>query len=96
MLPPLQDIKSWDETLLLNWVQKALSVPLKADDAARFLDARITGNAFLYAAGIFEKAGISIGPSFDLSQLAKTIVDSERPTSKFYLINLINTTQTYL
>jgi hypothetical protein len=42
----------------------------------------------MFAAGVFEKA---VGPSFDLAQLAKVVLDSENPTSKFYLIN---TTQT--
>jgi hypothetical protein len=46
----IQDIKSWDETRLPNWIQKTLRVPLKADGFAKFLDARITGSEFLFAA----------------------------------------------
>ena len=81
-------------TKLLDFVQSKLMVPLDRDDEEKLLSAKITGSAFLYAAGdagIFEKAGISLGPSIDLAQLAKTVIDSENPTSsKFYLINLIN------
>ncbi|KAN0076322.1 hypothetical protein V8E54_006464 [Elaphomyces granulatus] len=84
-------IQDMNPTMLLGWVQGRLRVPLSEINAQKFLSAEITGNAFLYAAGIFEKAGISMGPSFDLAQLAKAVIDSEISTSKFYLIN---TTQT--
>jgi hypothetical protein len=53
----------------------------------------IDGEAFLRHAGkreFFQGAGIAYAPSDNLTSLAKV----ENPTSKFYLINLINTTQT--
>ncbi|KAN0076179.1 hypothetical protein V8E54_006321 [Elaphomyces granulatus] len=41
-----QKIKSWDETILLAWIQRNSSVPLKPDDTAK-LNTRIDGEAFL-------------------------------------------------
>jgi hypothetical protein len=77
-------IKSWDKTTLLEWIQKKLNVPLDNEDADKLLSAKIGGNAFLFAAGrkeIFQEAGIPLGPSVELAQLAQTIVDGESKCS---------------
>ena len=93
-------IRDMNTTMLLGWVQGRLRVPLDDEDKAKLLGAKITGSAFLQGAkdrSLFREAGLAVGPSADLSELAKAVMDSESPTSKFYLINLINlinTTQT--
>src|SRR5467141_412539 len=81
--PTTQEVESWDETLLLEWIQKTLKVLLKNDDAEKFLNARLEGSVFLRHAGqveIFLKAGIALGPSDKLAHLAQTVVDVD---SKF-------------
>ena len=86
-------IRDMNPTMLLGWVQGRLRVPLSENNAQKFLSAEIDGEAFLRHAGereFFQGAGIAYAPSDNLAYLAKT----ENPTSKFYLINLINTTQT--
>ena len=75
-------------TTVLDWVQGKLKVPLSENNAQKFLNAEITGNAFLEGGrdrSIFREAGLTVGASVDLSTLAKTV------EGKFYLIN---TTQT--
>jgi hypothetical protein len=79
-------IRDMNATTLLGWVQGQLRVPLDDEDKAKFLAAKINGEAFLYAAGqidFFCQAGIAMGPSLQLAQLAK-IADTK---NKFYLIN---------
>jgi hypothetical protein len=91
--PTIKEIQSWSPLTLLNWIQEKLKpTPLESDDAQKFLNAKIDGRAFHYAGSrelperIFEGAGIFLGPSLKLAQLAKSIGDAEK-TSKFYLIN---------
>ena len=83
-----------DPTTLLDFVQRKLDLPLNEKNAKKFLSAEITGNAFLQGAKdetFFTKAGLTFGPSVDLSTLAKTIVEPENVKGRIYLIN---TTQT--
>ena len=74
--PTVQEIRSFDEAKLLEWIQQKLSVPLKPDDKEKFLNAEIDGEVFLGAAGnkeFFRWAGLSFGVSYQLAELANTI-----------------------
>jgi hypothetical protein len=89
-IPTIQEVRSWQAPALLQRIEKALAVPLTPESAQKFLNAEINEQAFLLGAGqrdFFREAGISLGPSIILADLAKTIAT----TSKSYLIN---TTQT--
>src|SRR3982751_6678635 len=44
--PAVQELRSWNEAKLLEWIQQKLSVPLKPDDEEKFLNARIDGEVF--------------------------------------------------
>jgi len=79
MVVTMDAIRDMNATTLLGWVQGRLRVPLDDGDKAKFLGAKINGEAFLYAAGqmdFFCQAGIAMGPSLQLAQLAK-IVDTK-------------------
>jgi hypothetical protein len=82
--PTIEEIGSWDENKLLEWIQGKLSIPLKHEDGAKFLNAGIDGTVFFGGAGnmgFFERAGLSFGASFKLAKLAELA----RETSKHYL-----------
>ena len=90
--PTIQEVRSWEAPTLLQWIQKALAVPLKPVNAQKFLNAEIDGEAFLGVAGreeFFQKLGISPGPSVRLAQLAKKIIDAESAKGRFYFINTL-------
>jgi hypothetical protein len=75
--PSSQEIKLWDVSVLLEWIQKNLNKPLSHENARKFLIAEIHGSAFLRHADqleFFREAGITLGPSSDLANLAQTIV----------------------
>jgi hypothetical protein len=78
--PTIQEIRSWDETKLLKWIQQKLSIPLKPEDADKVVTAVINGSVFLRGADnkFFQSAGLSFGASVELAELA-------RETSKHYL-----------
>jgi hypothetical protein len=83
-----------DPTTLLDFVQRKLDLPLNDKNAQKLLDAEINGSAFLQGAKdetFFTKAGLAFGPSVNLSELARVVVEAENVKGRFYLIN---TTQT--
>ena len=58
------------------------------------MGAKINGSAFLQGAKdrtFFTKAGLAFGPSVNLNELARVVVEAENVKGRFYLIN---TTQT--
>jgi hypothetical protein len=88
-IPTVQEVRSWQAPALLQWIQKALAVPLKPENAQKFLNAEISGQAFLLGAGqrdFFREAEIPLGPSIILADLVKTIVGE----SKSYFINTLS------
>jgi len=85
MVVTMDAIRDMNATMLLGWVQRRLRVPLDDEDKAKLLGAKITGSAFLQGAkdrSLFREAGLAVGPSADLSELAKAVVDSESPTRR--------------
>ena len=86
--PTVQEIRSWDEDKLLEWIQQKLSRPLKPNDKEKLLNAEIDGEVFLGAAGnkeFFRWAGFSFGASFKLSELAENIVSKK---SKYSIMDV--------
>ena len=72
--PTIEEIGSWDENKLLEWIQRKLSIPLKHEDGAKFLNAVIDGSVFLLGADdkkSFQGAGLSFGASVKLAELAR-------------------------
>jgi hypothetical protein len=72
--PTIEEIRSWDENKLLEWIQRKLSIPLKDEDKAKFLNAVIDGSIFLLGAGdnkFFQGTGLSFGASIKLAELAR-------------------------
>jgi len=49
--PIAEEIRSWDEKKLLEWVQKKLSIPLDHGEETKFITAKINGSIFLNRAG---------------------------------------------
>ena len=73
----IKEIESWDEHKLLDWIQHELSRPLEPEDATKFSNAKLTGEAFLLLAGdrkTFTDIGLPIGTSIVLANLAAKIV----------------------
>ncbi|KAN0067804.1 hypothetical protein V8E54_014051 [Elaphomyces granulatus] len=73
LTPSSLEKTSWNLEL-----KKRLRVPLKDNNAQKFLSVEING-PFLRAAGqtdIFHQVSLPIGPSLQLAQLAKTIVEA--------------------
>ena len=63
--PTIEEIGSWDENKLLEWIQQKLSIPLKHEDEAKFLNAGIDGIVFLQGNDnkeFFQRAGLPLGP----------------------------------
>jgi len=91
-----QKMETWNENRLLAFIQDNLQNPLTPADEKKLLDARIDGSAFLEGARdrtIFKEA---VGLCANLNKLARTIVEAESVKGRFYLINLINATQTLI
>ena len=79
-----KNIGRLDENELLQWIQQKLSIPLKHEDGAKFLNAVIDGSVFLRGAGdkkFFQDAGLSFGASFKLAELAREIKKSKHSLS---------------
>jgi len=77
--PTVQEIRSFDEAKLLEWIQQKLSVPLKPDDEEKFLNAEISGEVFLDSAGSEDfytrpSIGLAFGASFQLAELAREVI----------------------
>src|SRR5437667_4257838 len=86
--PSVQELRSWNEAKLLEWIQQKLSVPLKPDDEEKFLNARIYGEVFLEGAGsrgFFREAGLSFGASVDIARVARNTISKE---SKYSIMNV--------
>ena len=76
--PTIEEIRSWDENKLLQWIQQKLPAPLEPKDVKRFLNAVIDGSVFLRGAGdrkFFQDAGLSFVASVKLAELAKETVE---------------------
>jgi hypothetical protein len=78
--PTIDEIRSWNEGRLLAWFQQILSKPLKQKYEKKLLNAEIDGEIFLNHAGdseFFVRAGLSLGASDRLAQLAKDSIRRE-------------------
>jgi hypothetical protein len=76
--PTVGEIETWGENELLDWLQMNLKPPLSSEDEGKIRTAQIDGCAFLIGAGdrsLFVEAGLALGSSARLAQLAKDIVD---------------------
>ena len=86
--PSVQELRSWNEAKLLEWIQQKLSVPLKPDDEEKFLNARTDGEVFLECAGsgeFFREAGLSLGASHKLTKLARNTISKK---SKYSIMDV--------
>ena len=74
--PTIQDIERWDATKLAKWIQQVLDPPLNPRNE-KIMEAEINGRVFLRNAGnrdFFRRdAGLSLGASDDLADLAKNM-----------------------
>ena len=71
-----QKVEHWDVTTLTRWLNKALDPPLHPKDIEKIEKERIDGPAFLAGAGdrsVFREAGVSVGASVNLANLATKI-----------------------
>jgi hypothetical protein len=71
-----QMVEHWDVTKLTSWLNKALDPPLHPQDMKKIEKERIDGPAFLAGAGdrsVFREAGVSVGASVNLANLATKI-----------------------
>ena len=72
--PTIQEIRSWDEHKLLDWIKQNSPNALKPEYEMKFLDAEIDGDTFLNNAGndaTFVQVGLPVGASHRLAKLAK-------------------------
>ena len=86
--PTVQEIRSFDEAKLLEWIQQKLSVPLKPDDEEKFLNARIDGEIFSNLGGnweFFMRVGFSYGVSDKLAELARNTISKK---SKYSIMDV--------
>ena len=86
--PTVQEIRSWDEDKLLEWIQQKLSRPLKPDNKEKFLNAEIDGEVFLNHGGdweFFMRVGFSYGVSDKLSELARNTISKK---SKYSIMDV--------
>ena len=86
--PTVQEIRSWDEDKLLEWIQQKLSRPLKTEDREKFLKAGIDGEVFSNHGGdweFFMRVGFSYGVSDKLSELAR---NTNRKKSKYSIMDV--------
>ena len=88
--PAVQELRSWNEAKLLEWIQQKLSVPLKPDDEEKFLNAEISGEVFLDSAGSEDfytrpSIGLSFGASFRLAKLARNTISKK---SKYSIMDV--------
>jgi len=86
--PTVQEIRSWDEDKLLEWIQQKLSRPLKPNDKDKFLSAGIDGEVFLNHGGdweFFMRVGFSHGVSDKLSELARNTISKK---SKYSIMDV--------
>jgi hypothetical protein len=80
----IDKVKSWNTNKLLEWIQQKLYIPLKPEDAKKFLDADIDGEAFLGLASdreSFRSVGLTLGASQKLAQLAKNLAELMKDTT---------------
>ena len=78
------EINSLNKDNLLDWIQRKLPIPLKPEDAEKFLDVDIDGYVFSNHAGdrdFFISAGFSFGVSDKLAILAKEATGRKRKYS---------------
>ena len=86
--PTVQEIRSWNEDKLLEWIQQKLSRPLKPEDGKKLLDAGTDGEVFLECAGsgeFFREAGLSLGASHKLTKLARNTISKK---SKYSIMDV--------
>ena len=88
--PTVQEIRSWDEDKLLEWIQQKLSRPLNPNDKEKFLKAGIDGVVFLASAGSEDfytrpSIGLSFGASFQLAELARNTISKK---SKYSIMDV--------
>ena len=72
----IQDIRSWDEHKLLEWIKQNLSRRLKRKYERKLLSSKIDGDIFLDYAGdssLYEQLGISSKTSHKLAKLATSV-----------------------
>jgi len=80
-MPTLQEVESWDEDQLLEWIQRTAPRVLKEENLSRFKEAEVDGSTFLRHAGdpdFFTKLGLTYVPSDGLAFLAKQVVGKSR------------------
>src|SRR5205809_6100636 len=86
--PAVQELRSWNEAKLLEWIQQKLSVPLKPGNEEKFLNAEIDGGVFLNHGGdweFFMRVGFSHGVSDKLSELARNNISKK---SKYCIMDV--------
>ena len=86
--PAVQELRSWNEAKLLEWIQQKLSVPLNPDNEEKFLKAEIDGEVFLNHGGdweFFMRVGFSYGVSDKLSELARNTISKK---SKYSIMDV--------
>ena len=79
-IPPVDEMKTWDEEKVLRWIQQKDRNILKGDSLDNFNKAEITGRALLASSfEFFKDCGLSRGASLAL----KNLVDEFKAASKF-------------
>jgi len=75
--PTIEEIKSWDEGVLLEWLQEHHPKLLKGGNLNKFRAAEITGRAFLLAADnvrfFKNECNLPAGPSLELARLPREL-----------------------
>jgi hypothetical protein len=79
-LPPIEKIKNWNASGLLDWIQKNRPNLFQGDQRKKFGDASIPGEVFLTLAGdedFFIKCELPLGTSRGLANLASELARRE-------------------
>jgi hypothetical protein len=75
-IPTVQVMATWNEYVLLQWIEQETTILLDPKDRDKFAAARLLGETFLRRAGdedFFMKAGLNLGTSEVLANLGNKV-----------------------